>query len=1019
MKVPTALTLLPAVVLLSCGGGSTPGPRDGTSGDDLHDASQDHGLPDDVPPSIDTHLSADQVRAGEWVDVTCEGVGFHPKKVVVRVWEAPPQEIPPEGGDQASSPDAQVGPDAFTPPEEPPEGVTVQDGRIVATRVGRYLVRCEAPDASLVDETPAGLVVTPAAPFTVETAVEPHDIKAGEWVTVTCQGFDAYGNEVDGPFAPVTTPNEGVTTSGMTVQLTKARPHRIACSVVGAPVSDPTPEEVTVRANVPKKIYTSVTPDTFQAGGSAQVECTATDYYDNWVPDLPMSVYLPPKMSISGKTITTNVTGMYLVKCVPQNIEWKYFQLYGVTVLVTPGDPVRLDLKVVPDKQYYGTGSVINVTATAYDAYDNLVPDAMVGVPAIDPPGGIEPSPQNPTKTFVLKQEGVYLMTFRLLKFPAVSATLTIRVEGSGPLLSILYPERGATIQGKPSVTVMGVVNDDITGIESFTINGVPVTDIRPDGTFTFIMNPVQGMNLIDAQVTNGAGMTSRVRQSYYFSFVYYPIDAANPEKGMVHNSVRAFLGRDFFDDGVHDPSHPDDLATILETFIAKLNINAMIPNPVAESGPYKVYLSNVTFGKPTLQIGLFDGGMRLYVRIPNLSVNVKLKGECNFIIDWCPDFSGKVKISEVTVTADVLLWTGSDKKVHAQMQNANVSLDDVDVDIDGLLGSLFDWLIDVLVDQFTSDIEQAFEQQMGDLINDTLEDLFSKFELNETLEIPPLLGNNPAAISIRTRPQDLTVKADGMRLSMEGTLYAAKGVNRDVLGSISRANCLTMKPPTFDLPRQSEIEFAAFDDLLNEGLFSVWWSGVLNATITPADLGDVDLSQYGVSDLFVTLDFYLPPILTDCHTPGNLQVQVGDLYVVADLKFNGIPLRIGVFVYAAASVRLEAVPNAQGGNDVSITVLGLDLLELDFQSIESCQTPGAPCEDMSAMKDGLEALIKDVVLPPALEDFIGKPIATFPIPTIDLATLDPSLPPGIELKFAIERLYREEGFTVATGHLE
>ncbi len=1024
MKSPAIGNLLVVLSLAACGGGSTPGPGDANAPDSGVGGVQDQdpGTPGDVAPTIDTRLSAEAVRAGDPVDVACEGVGFNPKKVVIRVWEAPPPEAPPtvpEGGDAATAPDATAAPDPFTPPEEPPEGVTVQDHRIVATRTGLFRVRCEAPDAGLVDETPAGFVVTAAAPFSVETAVEPHDIRAGEWVTVTCTGWDVYGNEVDGPFAPITTPNEGITTSGLTVQLTKAVLHRIACGVVGAPVSDPTPEEVTVRANVPKKIYTSVTPDTFQAGGQAEVACTATDYYDNPVPDLPMSVYLPPKMSIHGKFITTNVTGMYPVKCVPQNIEWKYFQLYGVTVLVTPGDPVKLTLKVVPDKQYYGTGSVINVTATATDAYDNLIPDAMVGVPAIDPPGGIEPSPNNPTKTFVLKEEGVYVMTFRLLQFPAVSASLTIRVEGSGPLLSILYPERGATIQGKPSVTVMGIVNDDITGIESFTINGQPVTNVQPDGTFTFLMNPVQGLNMIDAQVTNGAGMSSRVRQSYYFSFVYYPIDASNPEKGMVHNSVRAFLGRDFFDDGDHDPTHPDDLATILETFISKLNINALIPSPIAESGPYKVYLSNVTFGKPRLQIGLYDGGMRLYVVLPNLHLDVKLKGECNFIIDWCPDFSGDVSVSQITVTADVLLWTGSDKKVHAQMQSADVGLSGIDVDIDGIVGWLFGWLIDILVDQFTSDIEKAFEQQMGDLINNTLEDLFSKFELNETIEIPPLLGNNPAAITILTRPQDLTVKTDGMRISMEGTLTAPKGVNRDVLGSISRANCLTMKPPTFDLPHQSEIEFGAFDDLLNEGLFSVWWSGAINVTITPEDLGDVDLSQYGVSDLFVTLDFYLPPILTDCHTPGNLQVQVGDLYVVADLKFNGIPLKIGVFVYAAASVRLEAVPNAEGGNDVAITVLGLDLFELEFVSIESCQTPGAPCEDMSAMKDGLEALIKEVLLPPLLEDVIGKPLASFPIPTIDLATLDPSLPPGIELTFVVEDLYREEGFTVATGHLE
>jgi len=1003
--------------LFACGGGSTVGFQDVPRAD--RGGNADFSDLDALAraDSIDTELSSPQVRAGDSVQVTCTGHGFNPKKVVIRVFTAMGSETPagpPEGADGTADA-AETG----WVLQEATEGVTVQDDLVTITRVGSYAIRCEAPEAGLVDETPAGLVVTAADAQAVETAVEPHEIKAGEWVAVTCHALDRYGNVVDGPFAVLTTPSDGVTASGLSVQLTRAIPHDVACTMIGSAVRDWTPEQVIVHPNVPKKIYTKVTPETFQAGGSAEVECTATDYYDNPIPDLPMSVYLPPKMAIHGKMITTNVTGMYLVKCVPQNIEWKYFQLYGVQVLVTPGDPVKLTLKVVPDKQFYGTGSVINVTATATDAYDNLVPDAQVGVPAIDPPGGIEPSPSAPTKTFVLKEEGVYLMTFRLLQFPKVSADLTIRVEGSGPLLSILYPERGATLQGKPSVTVMGIVNDDITGIQSFTINGKPVTDVKPDGTFTFLMNPVQGLNLIDAQVTNGAGMSSRVRQSFYFSFVYYPIDAANPEKGMVHNSVRAFLGRDFFDDGVHDPLHPDDLATILETFVSKLNISALVPNPVAEAGPYKVYLSNIQFDKPTLQIALFDGGMRIYVRIPNLRLDVKLKGECNFIIDWCPDFSGDVRVQEITVVAEMLLWTGTDKKIHATLQNADVSLSGIDVNIHGILGWLFDWLIDFLVDQFTSDIEKAFEQQMTGLFQNTVEDLFSKFELNQTIEIPPLLGNNPAALSIRTRPQDLTVKSDGMRLSMEGTLYAQKGVQRDVLGSISRANCLTMKPPTFDLPHQSEIEFAAFDDLLNEGLFSVWWSGALNVTITPADLANVDLSQYGVSDLFVTLDFYLPPILTDCSTPGNLQVQVGDLYVVADLKFNGIPLKIGVFVYAAASAELAAVPNAQGGNDVSVTVLGLDLLELEFVSIESCPTPGAPCEDMSAMKDGLEALIKDVLLPPLLEDYIGKPLATFPIPTIDLATLDPSLPPGIELKFAVERLYREEGFTVATGHLE
>ncbi|NOZ01238.1 MAG: hypothetical protein GXP54_05035, partial [Deltaproteobacteria bacterium] len=706
---------------------------------------------------------------------------------------------------------------------------------------------------------------------------------------------------------------------------------------------------------------------------------------------LPLSVYLPPDMSIMGKQITTTIAGMYPIKCVPQNIEWKYFQIHGVTVTVTPADPVALTLKVVPDKEFYGKGASITVTATAVDEYDNLVPDAVVGVPAIEPPVGIKPVEANPTKQFLLKEEGVYLMTFRLLAFPQISADITIKVEGSGPLLTIIYPPRGSTIAGKPSVTVMGYVNDDITGIKSFTINGQPVTGVKPDGSFTFLINPVQGMNLIRAEVENGAGMKFSTIQSYYFSFVYYPVNALNPEDGMVHNSLRAFVSDEFFDDGDHDPTHPDDLATIIESFVAGLNINTLIPNPVAESGPYKVYINNVHFGKPTVHINLYDGGMAFSIIIPNLGLDVQLKGSCKFLfIDFCPDFSGDVGVDSILVQANVDVWTGTDKKVHALMDQVQVDLNNINVHINGILGWLFGWLVDVMVDQFAGSIEKAFEQQMGDLVNQTVEDLFAKFELNQTVEIPPLLGNDPTSISILTRPQDVTIKSDGARIGMEGTLYAPQGVTHDVLGSISRANCLSMTPPTFNLPYQSEIEFGIFDDLLNQGLYSIWWAGTLNAKITSEDLATVDLSQYGVSDLNVDLDFYLPPILTDCTEDGNLQVQVGDLYVDADLKFNGIPLKMGAFVQAALSVKLEAVPNDSGGNDVAITILDLDVFELEIVSVN---------EEFAGSEDALQSLVKDLLLPPLLDKLIGTQLAAFPIPTIDLATLMPDMPVGVELK--------------------
>jgi hypothetical protein len=72
----------------------------------------------------------------------------------------------------------------------------------------------------------------------------------------------------------------------------------------------------------------------------------------------------------------------------------------------------------------------------------------------------------------------------------------------------------------------------------------------------------------------------------------------------------------------------------------------------------------------------------------------------------------------------------------------------------------------------------------------------------------------------------------------------------------------------------------------------------------------------------------------------------------------------------------------------------------------------------MSSLKDVLEKLIKENLLPSLLQDYVGKTLFTFEIPTIDLSTLDPSLP-SVELRFAIERLYRDQGFTVVRGHLQ
>jgi len=216
----------------------------------------------------------------------------------------------------------------------------------------------------------------------------------------------------------------------------------------------------------------------------------------------------------------------------------------------------------------------------------------------------------------------------------------------------------------------------------------------------------------------------------------------------------------------------------------------------------------------------------------------------------------------------------------------------------------------------------------------------------------------------------------------------------------------------------------------LNEALFSIWWSGSLNLTIGKELLKDVDLLQYGITDLSVALDFYLPPILTDCTPDGELQAQIGDLYADVTINFNGLPLKIGAFIEAALAAEIFVSDNpATGQKEVAAKLLGLREFLIDIMSIELCNDLGM-CEDKTEMKPIMEKLIKEQLVAQIEPKITDKVLASFAIPAIDLSTLSPDLPAGVELQFAIEDLWRafyvgSDGkahslaFTAVGGHLE
>lgn len=1042
--VVLASLVVALLAVVSCGD-ENPGNKDLSSEGDSAEP-----LDGQVPvDSIDTVLGTDSTKAGASVSVDCAGSGWDASKVKILVWD--PKTAGNVGGDVSEGVTADaletttLDPDTMTLPE----GVTLADGRLTFTVTGTFYVSCYAPDAGMLDEDPAWITVEPGLAAEIESIVEPTEIKAGEWVHIKCSAADRWGNAITSGFIPVVNPSNGIRPSGLDVQFITVGTFAVGCGIENTDTRDDTPVEVTVTPNIAKKIYTILDPLMMMAGNSANVSCETRDFYENRITGFPVSIQHPAALELNGKTLYTEKAGLYTVKCVPQLEDWSKFQLFPLSLTVTPANPEVITLKVVPNKPVYGTNQRIQVTMTTADRFGNVITNApfapvvitplsyetiVDSQPALvdSPADGIKMLNGETSGEFLLRKEGRYMLTFRLLNDQTIFKDLEIRVDGSGPMLSILYPARGATIKGKPSVTLVASVNDSLSGITKLTVNGIdldPATFIK-SGQLTYQLPKIhQGLNTFEVAIENSMGQKASETRGFQFSYKYYDVDATKPDESAIRDAVKAYLGRSFFDDGNHElPA--DDLATIMENIVGGLRLENLIPNPIASSGPYKVYIRRITYDKPTVTLSPEKDKLMLGIVINNFDLEVEAEGKCQFIIDWCPDVTGFVAVDSFVVDTAINIVMDENGVFQSSMSFTNFEINGLDIDLDGFIGDLLDWLIDTLVDMFKDMIERAIKQQMESMLNDVMGDLLSKFKISESFQIPSILGSQPTEISFTTFPSAFVLDHPGFWLDMDAVIYGPGGISHDNLGSISRSDCLKTNADDFVIPEDAQVGFAVFDDVLNQALYAIWNTGTLNLSIGDDILGGLDLPLVVLKK--VDLDFYEAPILTSCNTdyvfdpltftgectPDKdqiVQLQVGDLYARIEAEIMGSPMYMELFVQAIALADMYPGEDEAGNSTIAIRLLNVPLIMLDVIEIDP-----AYLASMAMTKDEFYNGIIAPLIGPLLEKLpTCQELFEFAIPVIDLNSLMADIPVGSTVKFYVEQFFRDNGFTSVQGHLE
>ena len=564
--------------------------------------------------------------------------------------------------------------------------------------------------------------------------------------------------------------------------------------------------------------------------------------------------------------------------------------------------------------------------------------------------------------------------------------------------ITIETPERAATLENVSVVVVSGVVNSPAGIVDHITLNGEDI-GVTNEGTFSKTMVPTFGLNILSAEATNSADQTTRVAQSFLHGESFNPIGSLETPT-MLSDAMGFWLSPEAFDD--NDISDVDDLSTLAFLVLDGLDLNSFIPSPLFADDQrpsfigcdYDVSVSNVQMDIDEVTFLPADGGIHAYFELKDLYAYIAAESDDGIIGDNCADAKGPVTadVISVDVTLNVNVVDGK-PIVSIDEEGLIVLVEEFDWTIEEGLASLVDFLVPLIKGSIEDALIDAIQSQVQEsilpLFNGILAD-FTSFE--RIFSIPPFeAGGNSATLNIKLELGDASFTEAGVHLSINVGSSATDEMEVELPGTLANAHCEDVPQIPIDkLPKSASAEAYLDVDLSNQLLHGLWASGFTHITVTEDLLGDT-AEDYGLSNPEITIEPQLPPVIHSCTELGDAELQLGDLFVVAEFDTNSGPLRLELFASATvgADLAIFAIPDAQDALGVSGVTPGL--IALDLQKVE-----GNLAFDEDVIELLLGALVSDVIAGDLLTSLIGA----FPLPDIGIGEYVPGLAEDATLSF-------------------
>lgn len=871
----------------------------------------------------------------------------------------------------------------------PDTGVAQNETRLTGERVGRYDVACALADGSLADPSPAPLSVVAGAPARLTTSVAPETVGMGEPATVTCALFDAYDNPIAGAETRVEA-DPGVTVAGHTVSAAAEGQYTVTCRY-DAPDGKAVAEEgatLTVDASEPARIELVADPERTRYAPAAIVTFAVRvfDENDRELAALPYTLTVPEGVAeLSGARFRFQDEGRFTFRAV---LDPPWNALWDEVTLICDGSGPFLRIIEPPRGSTFDVGAV-TVVGEVSDATDV----AWVKVNDVELP--IDPA----TGQFTT----VVASTYGLNVIAATAADVfNQRAETTA---AYYYSTAWVPPPGEPAnpddvripdsfLVYLGQealddgdhdrqnIDDLATLIEillsSLDIPGLVGTAPLFEQTFPDLINfQLLNIGLLDTRVVLTGDVTVSIR-------------IAELVVGEPHVSLRYHEGG--MDLGVAYQGATPEAAGLDVSLALHFGLDL------------RLSFERISTGQPIAEVSLnpsMDSASSAGVHTVGVEASFDLwldtaGGVHVDVASIAPVFEG----FDIDLVDELTLHLGTlDVPGLGSVDLPDIPLTDIVGPLSDLVGGLIDGVLDWVADA-VFDLIAPF---IGDAVTLLLEQVLGSLAIDLPIPLPALPGS-AGAVELRfsTELSSAELHPEGGTFGLGTALTAPKAIERDPLGSILRAGCLGLDPDTFAFDPNTPMALALSHDVVNELLFALWWGGGINLTLDEDALGGLGggggLPLNGIS---VELNWLLPPIVTDCSDKGFLELQVGDLFVVARVRALG-NLRAEVYVDLRIAVELHG-----NGDTIGFGVVGEPQLTMDFTYI----TPGK--EQFIGM---IEGLIRGFL--PQLIDGLSDTVGAIPLPALDLATFVPGLPPGTTIRLGDLVLTDQTGYVLIGGAL-